>query len=508
MSDENDRFYSSANGVSDRFADKEAADMRGAGVTDLVLKTLFEGIQEEIMVVDADFVIRDANLSFLRRLRLPKEQVMGRKCYEVASGFCSERACRTDACHLERARKSGQRVEVVNRVFDTRRERMREIVRLVYPVRGQGGIPRYFVQITRDETARRQLIRRVKASQKNFRIILETAMDAIVSFDADQRIIHFNDAACRLFGYSRREVLGKEIGLLIPPQHAEDYPELKRFLSTKKSKHLRRPLSLSAFRKGGEAFPVEMGISYQLIDNEPTYTAILRDVSEKMQMEKRLLQNERLAAVGQTVAQVAHEIKNPLMIIGGFSRQIRKTLSDEKAVRKLDLIFEEIGRLERLVADLGDFTKQYRLVKRPTDINSMLTEVVGVMSALHPPGKFQFVLEGESGPLTIVCDPDKVKQVFLNVVGNGLEAMEQGGTLKISARRDRRGVRVEISDSGRGISDRDLAMIFEPFFTTRDKGSGLGLSICFKLVEAHGGEISASSHPGQGTTFSIFLPDA
>ncbi|WP_035254665.1 ATP-binding protein [Desulfatiglans anilini] len=508
MSDENDKVFSSATEMPERLPGDEAADMEGAGVSDLVLKTLFEGIQEEIMVVDADLVIRDANPSFLRRLRLPKEQVIGRKCYEVASGFCSEQACRTDVCHLERARKSDQRVEIVNRVFDRRRERMREIVRLVYPVRGQGDASRYFVQITRDETARRQLVRRVKASQRKFRIILETATDAILSLDADQRIIHFNDAACRLFGYSRREVLGKEIGLFIPPQQAEDYHELKRFLSAKRPKHLRRPLSLSALRKGGESFPVEMGISYQLIESEPTYTAILRDISEKRQMEKKLLQNERLAAVGQTVAQVAHEIKNPLMIIGGFSRQIRETLSDEKAVRKLDLIFEEIGRLERLVADLGDFTKQYRLVKKPTDINSLLKEVTGVMSALHPPGKFRFVLEGGAEPLTILCDPDKVKQVLLNIVGNGLEAMGEGGTLKLSARRERRGARIEISDTGRGIPEGDLERIFEPFYTTRHKGLGLGLSICFKLVEAHGGDISVFSHSGQGTTFSIFLPGA
>ena len=236
------------------------------------------------------------------------------------------------------------------------------------------------------------------------------------------------------------------------------------------------------------------------------YVEISMDMTATKRMEKSLRQSERLAAVGQAVARVAHEIKNPLMIIGGFSLQIRNGLSDDKAIQKMDMILQEVGRLERLVAQVGDFTREQRLVKRPADINSVIRDVLDMMNGIHREDKYCFETDLSPDLDMFECDPDKMKQVLINMIVNGIEAMEEGGMVKVCTRRLPGGVEIAISDHGAGISREDLDRIFEPFYTTRKRGSGLGLPISFRIIRAHKGEIRAESRPGQGTTFFIRLP--
>lgn len=354
--------------------------------------------------------------------------------------------------------------------------------------------------------ARNEQIRKLQASEKKISTILDTVTDAIISIDENHRIILFNNAAERIFGYSRNEVIGKDLNLLIPSRYQNHSRFVKRFLKTKTPHIISKTLSLTAIKKGGEEFPIELGLSYTEIDGIITFTAIIRDVSSQKRIERKLLQSERLAAVGQTVAHVAHEIRNPLMIIGGFSQQIRKSLSDDRLIQKFDLIFDEIGRLDRLVANLGDFTKQYKLVKRPSDINAVISDVIKIMREIYPSEKYLFDLDLAPDLGEIICDPDKLKQVYMNIIANGIQAMDKGGRIRISTLKNGEEVEVRISDEGIGISEVDLLRIFEPFYTTRKSGSGLGLAISYRIIEVHHGEIQAVSKPGQGTTFIIRLP--
>jgi len=194
------------------------------------------------------------------------------------------------------------------------------------------------------------------------------------------------------------------------------------------------------------------------------------------------------------------------MIIGGFSNQIRNSLSDEKTVQKLDMILDEVTRLEKLVANLGDFTKVYNLVKRPTDIHSVIQDVIKILKGIHSSDKYTFELDLAPGLEEINCDPDKLKQVFINILTNGIEAMVDGGTIRITTEKWVNSVGIRVADEGSGITEEDLLRIFEPFYTTRDRGSGLGLAISYRVVQAHDGDIWAESVPGKGTTFLMKLP--
>ncbi len=479
--------------------------IEGLKMDNLFLETLFDGINEEIVVIDPDHQVLNVNRVFLDHYGILKEKAIGKKCYEIAAQFGSPCHYQTPLCPLKRAKETGKRVEVSHRV-DEAGSGFKEMIRIMYPLVMEDGEQKYFIEISRDVTEYQKLIRRLQASEKKFRAILDTATDAVLSIDEKHKIVLFNNAATRIFGYQRKEILGKDLGVLIPPQYGNHSRFVKRFLEKRVPNIMGKTLSLTALRKDGGEFPIELGLSYLEMEQGVTFTAIIRDISEQKRLEKNLLRSERLAAVGQAVAHVAHEIKNPLMIIGGFSHQIRKNLDDEKAIQKLDMMYDEIARLENLVANLGDFTKQYRLVKRSTDINSVLRDVLKIMAEIYTPEKYDFVEDLAADHEEISCDPDKLKQVFMNIIANGIQAMDEGGSITISTANLPDAVEIRISDEGIGIDRENLLHIFEPFYTTRDRGSGLGLAISYKIVEAHRGDIWADSRPGEGATFVIRLP--
>jgi two-component system sensor kinase FixL len=482
--------------------EREIAQLRESN---LFLETLFNGISEEILVIDQNFLIQDVNTVFLEHHELKKEDVLGKKCHKIA--YQSDVPCNfgKQICPLEKVKKTGQRVEVTH-YRESKGGKVEELNHIMYPLSSKEKKPTCFMEITWDVTEYQNLIRKLKASEKKFKAILDTATDAILSIDEEQKIVLFNNAAQKIFGYTRREVLGKDLNILIPPQYGNHHRFVKNFLDSKQPKAVGKTLSLTALRKNGEEFPIELGLSHHQMKEGITFTAIIRDVSIQKQLERKLLQSERLAAVGQTVAHVAHEIRNPLMIIGGFSNQIRDSLIDPKAIRKLDMVLDEVSRLEKLVANLGDFTKEYRLVKRQADINSVIQDVLKIMGEIYSSDKHELKIDLHPKLKEINCDPDKLKQVFMNIIANGIEAMEDGGTITINTQKWYDGVEIRISDDGIGISEEHLLRIFEPFYTTRESGSGLGLSISYKIVAAHNGDIYATSIPGEGATFVIRLP--
>jgi len=484
---------------------EENQKKRGIRQDNLFLEAIFDGISEEIMVIDPTGSIQDVNRVFLNECGLSREEVVGKKCYAISA--MAGRFCHIGAqdCPLEKAKETGNRFEITHR-YGTPGIDQRELSRIMYPISAGGESGQYFVEISTDVTEYRNLIRKLKAEKKRFSTILDTAKDAVISINMDHKIVLFNTAAQQIFGYSTEEVLNQDLNMLIPPQYGNHYRFVSRFLETRTPKIIGETLSLTAFRKGGEEFPIELGLSFYETEEDITFTAIIRDISSQKLLEKKLLQSERLAAMGQTVAHVAHEIKNPLMIIGGFSQQIRDSLSDGKAQQKLDMILEEVARLERLVSSIGDFTKVHSLVLRAADINSVVQDVLKIMGGVCSPKKHRFRLNLASDLGEINCDPDKLKQVFINIITNGIEAMADGGTITISTEKSAGYIEICISDDGVGINDNDLLHIFEPFFTTRDRGFGLGLAISYKLVEAHGGEIWADSIPGKGTSFVVSLP--
>jgi PAS domain S-box-containing protein len=338
--------------------------------------------------------------------------------------------------------------------------------------------------------------------------IIKSATDAIITINEDQVIIGYNEGAENMFGYSRVEALGEDLKILIPPPYKEEHlGYVRRYVATREARVIGRHVRLKAQRRDGSEFPMSISFSVAEIRDNLYFTGVIRDITEYQEMEDRLLQSERLAAVGNTVTHIAHEIKNPLLIIGGFARQLLKTPGlDDKARHKLNVITEEVSSLEAMVAEMRDFVRRPPAVKRRGRLEAAISEALELFQDAFTENHIK-IKRVEDGPLPpLDFDPKQLRQVLINLFKNALEAMPRGGEITISSRVSGQNAEVVLADTGEGMPPEVVANIFQPYFTTKAQGTGLGLAICQSIIQEHGGSISVKSTPGNGSAFTIQLP--
>ncbi len=338
--------------------------------------------------------------------------------------------------------------------------------------------------------------------------LIQTSNDGIIANDRLGNIIIFNEGAERILGYRRDEVVGKiKVARLYPPG-------VVRAIRTeiagaeyggRGSLIHYETMGLS---KTGEHIPVELSAS--LIhgdDQEVTTVGFFRDLRERRHLQEKLLQSERLAALGQMAAHISHEVKNPLMVIGGMAGQVLRASQGDspKNIEKLRIIVEEIRRLEEFLAEVGSFAKLSEPRKCPIDLNSLIREMCLKLEAGLPDNQVKLAMHLDANLPQIQFDPLLLRQVLLNIAKNGIEAMPAGGTLTFTSAWDNDRALVRISDSGEGIPPDIVDKIFQPFYSTKPKGSGLGLAISQTIIKAHQGEMRVESEPHQGTDVTVFL---
>ncbi|MCX7680596.1 MAG: cache domain-containing protein [Anaerolineae bacterium] len=227
--------------------------------------------------------------------------------------------------------------------------------------------------------------------------------------------------------------------------------------------------------------------------------------------QQELLHKERLASMGQLAAGVAHEINNPLGTILLFAEAMYKELSqagDTQHCRDLQVIIEETTRCKNIVADLLNFARQQEVLAQETDLHGLLEQVIAEAKRRPLFAEVEIVCHFDPNLPTIQADAAQLRQVFINLLNNGAEAMDGRGTITLTTHARGDQIEVQVSDTGCGIPEEHLSKLFTPFFTTKPpgKGTGLGLSIVYGIVKMHHGQITVSSKVGEGTTFSVFLP--
>jgi len=338
--------------------------------------------------------------------------------------------------------------------------------------------------------------------------IIESAADAIVTINEDHRIVGYNQGAEKIFGYSRDEVMGEDLSILIPAPHKEKHRDyVRRYMATRDAHVIGKHVQLKAERKNGEEFPISISFSVADIGGNLYFTGIVRDISEYVELEEKVRQNERLAAVGNTVSQIVHEIKNPLMIIGGFAQQLLKAKTlDAKGLQKLTIIAEEVSRLESLMSEMRDYSRLPSLKRQTGKIETLLEEVFNLYSDTLKEKNIELRLTPSEPLPTYNLDYQQLKQVLVNLVKNASEAMSGGGTITVSAVRRPPHLDIVVADTGEGMTADVVENIFTPYFTTKSKGSGLGLAISRNIIRAHNGDIMVESQSGKGSVFTIRLP--
>jgi PAS domain S-box-containing protein len=382
----------------------------------------------------------------------------------------------------------------------------------------------------RDE--KRRVERELRKSEERSRRIFDSSLDALIVSDGEGRIIDWNPQAERTFGWSLLEVVGKPlVETLFPSRLREDSSErLSESLRSGGGSLVKQRLETTARTRNGVEFPVEMTVTPFEVSEERNLAILARDLTESTRVEEerrmlqaRLLQAQRMEAVGLLASGVAHDFNNILTVVSGQCHLLLSEASLEGAARhRVEEIDRASERASSLTRQLLAFSR--RQVLQPTvldlnrvlaDMNGMLARIIGEDIVIHPE------LAPDLG--RVRADRGQIEQVVINLAVNARDAMPRGGKLglrtanvEVDASRARRSiglrpgsyVALSVSDRGAGMSREVLSRIFEPFFTTKElgRGTGLGLSTVYGIVKQSDGFIDVSSAPGEGSTFDVLLP--
>lgn len=372
-------------------------------------------------------------------------------------------------------------------------------------------------------TERKRLEEDLRLAEAKSSGIISISPDAIISVDESQRIILFNEGAQKIFGYSKEEVLGESLDILIPERFRATHAQLvNRFAN---GEHVakrvsERAKSVSGLRKSGEEFPADAAISKLEVGGKRILTVSLRDITEQKRIEselKTLAEKERIAtrAREDVLAIVSHDLKNPLSSIGLVAQLLQRLNPDNfHQVQDYALrVQRSVSQMQRLIGDLLDFGKIQggtlsveKFREDPVEVILPVVEVVRIQAET----KRQH-LEVDLDPRLpfIDCDADRISQVLSNLLGNAIKFTPEGGTVRLMATLDKDMILISVSDTGPGIPNEQLPKVFDRFWQaqeTKQLGSGLGLAIAKGIIEAHGTKIWAESQIGQGSCFSFTLP--
>lgn len=364
-----------------------------------------------------------------------------------------------------------------------------------------------------DVTERKQAEQSLKESEARLRAIVETAVDGIITIDVEGVIESFNPAAERLFGYSANEVLGNNVGMLMPSPYREEHDAyIQNYLKTGNKKIIGIGREVVGLRKDGTTFPMRLSVSEVKLGKRILFTGIARDISEQKSLQDQILQSERLAIIGKMAAKVAHEIRNPLSSISLNAELLEDEIQSYENIDKkeaLVLLNSMIREIDR-VTSLTDEYLQFSRLPEPHPIKGDLVELIRDSMELLVKElsrkKIKFEFKYPQRATQVRYDRAQMRRVLLNIIRNAIEAMPKGGKLTIEIDKAEHHALIDIIDTGIGIPEEKVAQIFDPFFTTKDFGTGLGLTISQQIIQEHGGSIHCQSQLDQGTTFRIELP--
>jgi PAS domain S-box-containing protein len=375
-----------------------------------------------------------------------------------------------------------------------------------------------FIVITYQQRISSALKEQVSEKERYLSTILQNSVDAIIFIDNENKVQTWNKGAELIFEYTADEMINQSFHRLVPPElNAET--EIKDIEKQVLTHGYVKDYIAPRITKSGRRITVD--ISRTLVQTKDGKiigsTAIIKDITDKIELEHRIYNTEKLASIGTLAAGVAHEINNPLSIILGFSDLLKEKFKQgTQEYDDLKIIEQHASHAKKIVENLLGFARITEGLEDTVDINYCVGTVVNIVKNTLMTKKINIVLKLPENLPRIRGDSREFQQVIFNLINNSVAAMNgKEGTITLSAHQENGWVTVNVSDTGAGIPDKIKSRVFDPFFTTKKvgEGTGLGLSLCYGIVKKYGGKISFSSiskedHPDRqsGTTFTVFLP--
>jgi signal transduction histidine kinase len=351
-------------------------------------------------------------------------------------------------------------------------------------------------------------LKAISEAHKNYIVsITETLGEAVITTDPLGRINFMNSTAIRLWG-ATGSPSGQDIGTLFHNVHRDIFTELNSALDEGIDRY---EVECLFKRLDGCTFPGFMTASRLNIDPYHDYiVVVVRDLSDIDEMRRRMINTEKLASLGKVVEGVAHEIRNSLTSLGGFSRRLGKVIQDSGEPKLyLDYIMDDVRRLENVIQEIEEYVN-YTKIHKPQfvqlDIRVVIDEAIQQIFANGAFPGIRYMVNTPDGLPHIQADRGFMIEAFGNLIKNACEAMGLEGLLEINVEIDPEYMVVDLIDTGKGISPDEIKEIFNPFFTTKQKGAGVGLTKVYMILEEHGGYITVKSTVGKGTRMRVYLP--
>ncbi len=366
-----------------------------------------------------------------------------------------------------------------------------------------------FIAAVEDRRTEARLRREMGQAREHLAKVLASVSDAILTLDPERRVMSANEAVQRILGYRPEELEGRDVLELLADSRSRDTAEkLTRLVLASGFAECEIQLG----RKNGGAITAEVS-SLFLADESGRpagsiwrvhdLTERRRGETERKKLRARLLETERLSALGEMAARIAHEVRNPLVSIGAAAQVVAEELGGESPVAgELQAIQREVRRLDNIVSDFLRFARPRRYERREIDLSSVIDETIELVRPKANAHELEITCER---PLPARCDGDALKQVLLNVLLNAVEASPTGA-IQLDASRFGDSVVIAIADRGPGVPDSARRRVFDPFFSTKTRGTGLGLAVSKQIIDEHKGRIRLLRRRGGGTRVVIELP--
>jgi PAS domain S-box-containing protein len=382
----------------------------------------------------------------------------------------------------------------------------------------------YLFSVIQDVTAHKVAEEALREGEYKLEAITSTTADAIILIDEKGDVCYWNFAAEKMFGYDISEMMGQNLNIIIPQQYREAHRKgFTNFVSTGHGPMVGKIYEVSALRKDGSEFPVELSISGLLLKGNWHSAGVVRDITGRKNMEIQLHQAQKMEALGTFAGGIAHDFNNMLTVIIGHGTILTmKMAKDDPLVHDVQQVLAAADRAANLTQSLLAFSRKTPIKRKPVNLNNIVGRIEKLLARLLRENiEFKTSLADEE--LIIMADSAQLEQVLMNLATNAQDAIPNGGRVAIStdaANLDLEFIQVHgygtpgryavlsFSDTGFGMNEETAQRIFEPFFTTKEvsKGTGLGLAIVYGIVQQHDGYINCYSEPGIGTTFRIYLP--
>ncbi|MCP4298519.1 MAG: PAS domain S-box protein [Proteobacteria bacterium] len=469
-----------------------------------------------LIVVNPDTTIKTVNQATLDKLGYEEGELIGKNI----GGLFKESPWKTGAAETENLVKKG----IVQSMEMTLLAKNGSKILVLFSsasMQDEDDQIQGIVCVAQDITGRVNLEMALKKSEELYRLVTETISSCVITIDAESNILFVNQATEKVFGYTLSEMIGQKITMLMP-EHLRHHHKssLNRYLETGKRHLSWEALEVFGLHKNGSEFPLEISFGEIIKEGNHFFTGVVRDMTERKQLEIKLRQSQKMEALGTLAGGIAHDFNNILgAILGNVEMCLIEQKDDGKGKQYLENISNASNRAVSLVKQVLTFSRMDPMQVQSINLAAVLQESLKMVRATIPTNiEIRQDIHQDCG--NIMADVTQTQQIILNICTNAYHAMEEkGGILNISLKQakscplpvgteNQLCLILSIRDTGCGISAEDQEKIFDPFYTTKEigKGTGLGLAVVHGIVKQYGGEITVDSELGKGTTVDVFFP--